>query len=198
MVSTEFPPSLGGVETYAWEYSKELVRRGHEVTVFTAPQADGLAELPGARVLPLLRRRRKHDRNVLRQHRVDVWHVMNAGYAWLALDLPEPVIASVHGNDFLRPYVLAARLDLFNHWRPLRSFFEPLDIKLGIYRSARLMRKAFRKVRHILANSHFTERVFLEHFPDCQGKTSTAWVGVANEFFSIEHIPGQGDAPRLL
>ena len=35
---------------------------------------------------------------------MDVWHVMNAAYAWLALEA-KPVIVSVHGNDFLRPYI---------------------------------------------------------------------------------------------
>ena len=35
IVSPEFPPDIGGVETYAFEYVKELASRGHEVTVFT-------------------------------------------------------------------------------------------------------------------------------------------------------------------
>ena len=30
-----FPPSVGGTETHVYEISKELARRGHEVTVLT-------------------------------------------------------------------------------------------------------------------------------------------------------------------
>jgi phosphatidyl-myo-inositol dimannoside synthase len=198
VVSPEFPPALGGVETYAWEFCRELVRRGHDVTVFTTPQDHAVADLPGGRVLPLLRRRRKHDRETLRQQHVDAWHVMNAGYAWLAPDMSQPVVVSAHGNDFLRPYILAARLDLFQSWLPLQRLFEPLDKRLGLILSERLMRRSLPRARHILCNSRYTERVLLERFPACQGKTSTAWVGVAEEFFGIERASRKSDAPQLL
>ena len=52
IVSPEFPPDIGGVETYAFEYVKELASRGHEVTVFTVRHARGEADLPGARIEP--------------------------------------------------------------------------------------------------------------------------------------------------
>lgn len=186
VVSPEFPPALGGVETYAWEFCRELLRRGHEVTVFTSPQKGGPAELAGGRVLPVLRRRRRHDLKTLRDQQIDAWHVMNTGYAWLALERPQPVVVSAHGNDFLRPYILASRLDLFRQWRPLRRLFEPLDKKLGVFLSDRLMQRALPRARHILCNSRYTERALLARIPACQGKTSTAWVGVAQDFFSIE------------
>jgi hypothetical protein len=35
IVAPEFPPDIGSVETYSYELSAELARRGHEVTVFT-------------------------------------------------------------------------------------------------------------------------------------------------------------------
>src|SRR5678816_4639886 len=45
IVSPEFPPEKGGIQTYAIEYARELARRGHDVTVFTQPHAEG--ELAG-------------------------------------------------------------------------------------------------------------------------------------------------------
>lgn len=198
VVSPEFPPAMGGVETYAWEYCQELVRRGHDVTVFTSPQREGRADLIGGRILPLLRRRRRHDLKVLRQQQVDVWHVMNTGYAWLALDMAQPVVVSAHGNDFLRPYILTSRLDLFNFWAPLKRLFEPFDKKLGVILSDRLMRRSLPQVRHILCNSRYTEQKLLARFPTCQDKTSTAWVGVSKDFFSIEPATRQDAVPNLL
>ncbi len=35
MVSNEFPPSIGGVQTHVYELSRAMVRLGHEVTVIT-------------------------------------------------------------------------------------------------------------------------------------------------------------------
>ena len=33
IVSPEFPPEKGGIQTYAFEFTQELARRGYEVTV---------------------------------------------------------------------------------------------------------------------------------------------------------------------
>ncbi|MFF0016757.1 glycosyltransferase family 4 protein [Streptomyces sp. NPDC005374] len=35
LVHWAFPPSVGGVETHLWEYSRALARRNHRVTIFT-------------------------------------------------------------------------------------------------------------------------------------------------------------------
>lgn len=198
VVSPEFPPAHGGVETYSWEFCQELVRRGHDVTVFTTPQGEGRADLPGARVEPLLRRRRRLDEDKLRGRQVDAWHVMNTGYAWLALAVPQPVVVSAHGNDFLRPYILASRPDLFQSWRPLKRLFEPLDKRLGVILSDRLMCRALPRAQHILCNSRYTEQALLARLPACAGRTSTAWVGVAEEFFDIEPAPRADGLPHLL
>ena len=45
IIAPEFPPGIGGVETYSYEFSMELSRRGHEVTVFTHRREDN-AEPP--------------------------------------------------------------------------------------------------------------------------------------------------------
>ena len=47
IVAPEFPPDIGGVETYSYEFSAELVRRGHQVTVFTHRHIVPGERLPG-------------------------------------------------------------------------------------------------------------------------------------------------------
>jgi glycosyltransferase involved in cell wall biosynthesis len=40
-VAPRFPPAVGGVEEHVYRVSRELARRGHEVTVVTSNEADG-------------------------------------------------------------------------------------------------------------------------------------------------------------
>jgi glycosyltransferase involved in cell wall biosynthesis len=47
-VTPRFPPAIGGVEEHVYRISRELVRRGHFITVITSNEADG-------RALPLKR-----------------------------------------------------------------------------------------------------------------------------------------------
>ena len=111
VISPEFPPEIGGVETYAYEFARELAHQGHRVTVFTRQHLEGETALPGVHVVPSLKLRQSIDRALLRDTSFDVWHVMNAAYAWVALEA-SPVVISVHGNDFLQPYVPVAQPDL--------------------------------------------------------------------------------------
>ena len=110
VVSPEFPPAIGGVETYAVEYCKALVALGHRVTVHTLRHRQGEVRIDGIDVLPTLRMRWHEDRRTLAGFKADAWHAMNAACAWLAEDHPGLVV-SVHGNDFLRPYYPLAQLD---------------------------------------------------------------------------------------
>ena len=111
IVSPEFPPDIGGVETYAVEFVKELARRRCEVTVFTVRHAQGEIRLPGVRVEPVLKLCRAIDRETLAEFGADVWHALNAAYAWIAAERPNGLV-TVHGNDFLHPYFPVAQPDL--------------------------------------------------------------------------------------
>jgi Glycosyltransferase len=183
VISPEFPPDIGGVETYAYEFARELVRRGHCVTVYTQCHRKGEAVLPGAEVVPSLRMRRSLDRTILDDRSIDVWHVMNAAYAWVALEAPA-VVVSVHGNDFLEPYVPVAQpaLDrLPGIWRS-SSIRPKAERAVGAWLTRRLIARSLPRAAHIYTNSRYTERVFLEKFPACRGITSAAMVGVSPEF----------------
>lgn len=199
VVSPEFPPDFGGIETYAWEFTRELASRGHRVTVFTRRHAEGEATLPGVEIRPVLRLRRYLDRAALAGQSADVWHAMNAGYSWLALE-KQHTFVSVHGNDFLRPYVPVAIPDLGflpGDWK--RAGSEPGWLrKWGLRRTAALVQRALPCAGHIVANSSYTERALLAQNPACAGRTSVAWVGVGAHFFDVVHRPATDGVKRFV
>lgn len=194
IVSPEFPPEMGGVQTYAFEFAQELARRGHEVTVFTLPHPEGELQTTSFRIEPLLRLRRRLDRRILQHGKMDVWHAMNAAYSWMALET-SPVFVSVHGNDFLGPYQPLARLDLRE--RLHLPFGSNADRWLGDRLSWALVKRALPHAAHNFANSKYTEQLFLRTHPACRGRTSAAMVGVSEEYFS-EARPPRGAGPARL
>ena len=190
VISPEFPPDIGGIETYAYEFCRELASRSHRVTVFTQRHSKGEVEVPGLAVIPALRMSRPRDREILDDGSVDVWHVMNAAYAWLALET-KAVVVSVHGNDFLKPYLGVAR-PRFDRlpWLWRSSVVRPkIENALGLWRTVGLMARALPRAAHIYANSRYTEQAFLKKYPACRGITSAAMVGVGAGFFA-DALPG--------
>lgn len=199
IVSPEFPPDIGGVETYAFEYVKELASRGHDVTVFTIRHPQGEVDLPGVCIQPVLRLCRAIDSETFARLNADVWHALNAAYAWLAHEQPKGLV-SVHGNDFLRPYCPIAQPDLRRFplaWRWSNGVLRHLN-PLWIRLTAREVRRSLARARHVIANSRFTERVLVELIPACHGRTSVGFVGVAAHFFDVVRQPTTDGIPRLL
>src|SRR5512141_410889 len=167
IVSSEFPPQLGGMENYAYFLAKELVNRGYEVHLFVPP---GSHEIEGAHSHPLLTRNILVDIWRLRGYTMDVWHVNNAGHSTLAM-FKSNVIAHIHGNDFLNPWVGVNGKVI---WR------------LHPYVNKFLMTAGFRKARKILSNSRFTRSVFLKKFGGedlLETKTETFHVGLPKECY---------------
>ncbi len=204
LIAPEFPPDIGGVETYSFELARALAAMGHRVTVFTVAHRAGEASLPGVTVLPVLRQRRRLDRQLLRDHPMDVWHPTNAAYSWLALETPN-VVLSVHGNDFLQPYVAVARWDLDRArllWRlpgAARDWLATVDARLGRWLTRRLMARSLPCVPCVVANSRYTEAVLMEQFPSCRGHTSVGLVGVSKDFLQLNlHARQRGDPVRLV
>lgn len=200
IVTSEFPPDIGGVETYAVEFAKTLVNFGHEVTVFVHTQHNTELSILGITLCPVLKFCRRLDRDILKQYEVEAWHVMNAAHSWLALETDKPVVVSIHGNDFLNPYPLTGSPALTS-WGPLwrcANLLAPLDKWLGKKLTPAYIRKALPKARIILANSHYTEQVFLANFPECVGKTLVAQVGVGDNFLASLLAKKNNPVPQLL
>ena len=195
IVSSEFPPEKGGIQTYAWEYAAELARRGNPVTVFTQKHPEGELAPPGVRVEPMLRLRRRFDRRIVHSANVDVWHVMNAAYSWLAIETRR-VFVTVHGNDFLCPYLPVARLDLRE--RCHLPFGSHADWRLGSWLTSRLVDRSLPHATHIFANSKYTAQRFLRQYPRCNGRISAAMVGVSGKFFAAPRPARPPGPPRFI
>jgi phosphatidylinositol alpha-1,6-mannosyltransferase len=195
IVSPEFPPEKGGIQTYGFEFAQELASRGHDVTVFTCPHAGGELDDTRFRIEPLLQLRRRLDRRILRHGPFDVWHAMNASCAWLALETPR-VFVTVHGNDFLWPYQPVARLDLRERFH--LPFGSGADRWLGDRLTRALVKRALPRASHIFTNSQYTREIFLRNHPQCRDKTTAAMVGVSQVYFSKARPPRLPGPPRLL
>jgi glycosyltransferase involved in cell wall biosynthesis len=199
IVAPEFPPEIGGIQTYAAEFAKELVGRGHRVTVFTRRRAEAQSNLPDMDIRGVLTGRAVADLPHFRGIQADAWHVMNAAYAWLALHF-KPTVVSIHGNDFLRPYIPAGEPELSavpGLWRApgLRLAIEQ---HVGAWRTPRLVRAGLGRASRILANSRYTEQVFLAQFPECAGRTQAAMVGVGADFLREGEKKSVHPIPQLI
>lgn len=198
IVAPEFPPEIGGMQTYALEFAQELLRRGHRVTVLTRKRPTPPPVLPGLDVRQVLAGRAGPDLAVMRTVDADAWHVMNAAYAWVALHFA-PTVVSIHGNDFLRPYIPVGEPDLGvvpGLWR-LPGLRSAIEQRVGAGRTPRLMRAGLARAARILANSRYTERVFLDAFPECAGRTEAAMVGVSASYLEPAARPVNA-VPQLL
>ena len=188
IVAPEFPPEIGGMQTYALEFAKELVARGHRVTVLTRRRAEPPAQLAGMAVLGVLVGRAGPDLKQFHALRADAWQVMNAAYAWVALHFT-PTVVAVHGNDFLHPYIPVGALDLSGVpglWR-VAGLRARLEHGTGAWRTPRLMRAGLRCATQVLTNSRYTEQVFLARFPECAGRTRAAMVGVSADYLQLHN-----------
>lgn len=183
VVAPEFPPEIGGMQTYALEFARELAARGVRVTVLTRRGSPRIELIPGVEVRPVLVERAERDLAHFREVSADAWHVMNAAYAWVAIHF-RPTVVSVHGNDFLRPYIPVGRPDLSRLpglWK-MEALKSRIEHGIEVWRTPRLMRRGFLRSAQILANSCYTERVFLELFPECKGRARAAMVGVGARY----------------
>ncbi|WAR46163.1 glycosyltransferase family 4 protein [Methylomonas rapida] len=199
IITSEFPPDIGGVETYAAEFAQALVQLGYRVSVFVHTRHHPI-DLPNITIYPVLKYSRHLDRSILREYDVDAWHVMNAAHSWIALETDKPVVVSIHGNDFLNPYPLTGRPGFSENpklWR-FASLLHPLDHWLGKILTTCQMRQALPKARALLANSRYTEQVFLARYPACQGKTVVAQVGVSELFLNSRICKTRNPVPHFL
>lgn len=198
LITSEFPPDLGGVETYAWQLARELGRRqGLRVTVYAPPKSAGVTAPPGVTIKPMIQSCIGLDWAKLKHEPIDVWHALCAGHAWIA-EKNKPTVVSVHGNDFLAPYPLTARpaLALPGLWR-LRPWVWRNLYPLWQSATRRMLARALPKANALIANSRYTADVLLAKYPACATKTHIAWVGVDPVFFEIARAP-KSEVTQLL
>ncbi len=199
VLAPEFPPDIGGVENYSLGFVRALANLGHPVTVYTPRHPQGEVSLAGITVKPVLKLRRVLDRDLIRDPSIQAWHAMNAAYAWVAEETDAPVVASVHGNDFLRAYLPVTgpalhRLPGLWRWEaPLRRLDESWRAH-----TTRQIRRWLPKTRAVLTNSRYTEQVLLTKIPACRGLTVPAMVGVDPYFLARPLAPDDLHTPIQL
>ena len=199
VVAPEFPPEIGGIQTYAFEFAKELAARGHRLTVFTRRRQQPQVCLPGMDVRGVLVGRAGPDLAHFRAVQADAWQVMNAAYAWVALHFA-PTVVAVHGNDFLRPYIPVGEPDLRGVpglWR-LAKVRSGVQQRIGEWRTPRLVRAGLQRAAVVLANSRYTEQVFLAQFPELTGRTRAAMVGVSADYLQQSAPCARHAVPQLI
>ena len=198
LITSEFPPDLGGVETYSWQLARELGRRNDlEVTVYAPPASAGIVMPDRVALKPIVTSCAGLDWAKLKKEPIDVWHALSAAHSWIALR-DRPTVASVHGNDFLAPYPLTARpalsLPLLWRWRSWAwRAFEPQ------WQAAtrRMLARSLPRCGTIIANSRYTAETLARLWPDCAARSRVGWVGVDPIFFDVAHRPRTGP-PTLL
>lgn len=198
LVTSEFPPDLGGVETYAWQLAKELGQRPNlQVTVYAPHKSAGITAPPGVSIKPILTSCMGLDWPKLKNEPIDVWHALSAAHAWIALK-NQPTVVSIHGNDFLAPYPLTMRPALSLPglralrpfaWRRLRPWWRRTTLSM--------LARALPRTPAIMSNSRYTADVLLKQHPACADKVHVAWVGVDPVFFDVPRAP-KSKTPQLL
>ncbi len=190
LITSEFPPDLGGVETYAWQLAGELGRRNDlEVTVYAPPASAGIVMPDRVALKPILTSCAGLDWPKLQNQPIDVWHALSAAHSWIALR-GRPTVVSVHGNDFLAPYPLTARppvsLPILWRWRSWSwRAFEPRWKS----ETRRMLGRALPRCRTIIANSRYTAEALAREWPECASRSKVSWVGVDPKFFDVARAP---------
>lgn len=112
LVAPEFPPQLGGMETYAYELAHAL-SASHDVCVLCR---QGSEKVPGTETLPAFTGDDPciEVLEAVERFRPDVVHLLNAGLSPAIPKLGErnvPAIVTVHGKDYFQPW-LASRSEV--------------------------------------------------------------------------------------
>jgi phosphatidylinositol alpha-1,6-mannosyltransferase len=192
MISTEFPPAIGGMQVMAYNLAQGLSRR-HDLVVYT--RKDQEFSSPDLLSEPVLAGNIKHDIHSLKVADVDVWLAMNAGYGALARHLPKPMAVVCNGNDFLIPWVIdyPRQIDYLEGkpyvWRyahPLRQAWR-----------RRVLREGLAHAAAVLPISEHSRNLVVMGFGLDIARTSIVHPGVEDKFFQSRTPPAEGPL-RLL
>jgi phosphatidylinositol alpha-1,6-mannosyltransferase len=183
LVLTEFPPSVGGMQTHAEFLAQALHDAGHAICVYTyrcddpqladeARAFDRLAAYPVRRILSRLGfwANQRLLLQSLRQSRVALIYASNVYYGLLGAELGVPVVCRSAGNDVQRPWIaypyrLGSRVvshpaleSRLHGWYRRWNAPEWLETVFRRRRQA-LVQRSVRANRVILANSAYTRRL---------------------------------------
>ena len=187
-LTLDWPPTSGGMARFCFETAVALQRRGHEIVVLAGR---GAADVPGMRVVRGLIGDLSHDIHLVQAHEqgIDLWHGWEHGFGGLADAVAAPMVVTVHGNDLFSPKVYYR----FTHTPMLHRFAMRMALPLW---QRRMCRTGFERVASFLPNSLNTQRLLVEHYPEC-GRAQIIPCGVSDSFFQ-DRAPRSPGPVRLL
>lgn len=165
---------MGGMSELARCLGRELARRD-AVEVFSAP---GHRIPDGTSRAGALSRRpwRALDALQAAEHSIDLWLAMNAGLLPLARHLERPLVAYVHGNDFLQPWLACGP-------RWLEALRRPVAPRLRLPLRRRALAAALPHVAAVLTNSRQTKERFIAALGGPAQQVAVHPPGVDDVFF---------------
>ena len=114
MVTNEFPPRIGGIQTHVYELSKALVKLGHQVCVLTRLRDTSLPRAETQEGINIFRCRlfdshlvynwqlRRKLRNMISTFTIEVIHVHGMRPLMASKNLDVPVIFTNHTSSFIK------------------------------------------------------------------------------------------------
>jgi phosphatidylinositol alpha-1,6-mannosyltransferase len=188
LVTTNFPPSRGGMQ----EHARGLVTclaRDHHVTAFVRRGAQLPAPLPNTVVTDQMTWHRELDLPILRRAEIDAWLVLDAGLADYLLHLQQPGFAYVHGNDFLRPWY--PREDLLRRgqsWLMRRLGLPGAEASVMAWRRKRV-RAGLHRALAVFANSNWSRAECGRLYGLPPARLHVVPPGIAPEFYQERARP---------
>jgi glycosyltransferase involved in cell wall biosynthesis len=184
LVLTEFPPSIGGMQTHAFYLSRHLVEAGHDVQVVTYYSPSGesreaLRSFDDTLGFPVHRSLSRisywHSiellKRIAREFQPDLIYCSTVFYGLLRDSVDVPIVCRSVGNDVLRPWIAypfhlgsrilgASGLDnwAYSMFRRINSP-EWVEVLLEKKRRA-LVERSVQWIDIVIANSNFTANLF--------------------------------------
>lgn len=189
LVVNEYSQQIGGMSTVARAMAEYLYARGYDLHLFTNQQCEPDPVIP---TYPILTTDLARDLPRLAGFKMDLWHSLNYGYAPLSLRC-RPLVLTVHGNDFLSPWVRFKFEKTPLLWRIARR-------ERGRGWTQRLVDwVSLPRVDEVIAVSRFTGDLFQR---TCRVKQTPMIVPNGVEEFFLQDWPQAGDVigrhPRRL
>ena len=177
IVSTIFPPDIGGPSKHIYELSKRLASQGHEVHIATYTSQESRHELldgfivhrisikniPKALLPVRVYKMRNMIIDIVKKYNIDVIYALNIDLAGLpatqaAKKMKKPVVLR-YGGD----YIWEVMFKFNKTSRPLHSFYENEDSKL--FKTLKSFQaRMLRKFNHIIVPSDYYKNILATHF----------------------------------
>ena len=213
LILTEFPPSIGGMQTHARYLSSYLADQGYQIEVVTYRAADGeegssAREFDSLLNFPVHRSLSRlsfwHNVDILKQMighvKPNLVYCSTVFYGQLRKEVNVPVICRSAGNDILRPWI-AYPFRYGSRWLAspvvedkLVPFFKrvnsPEIVNLLLRRRRyELANQGARSMDLIIANSHFTASLLQQQAGVSRNRVRTVVGGVDARRFAADGNP---------